>query len=445
MRLSGTPPSQVPNVASKPRRKFARSWAFGILTFAAVVVSGVAFAYRFWPRSVTMSAGLFPSVAFTPAGIRVFVPNRRLVGEIAEFDDELFAFLMYDYLRSRTLLVGKTIMLASREEQGQPVFRILVRLPDNFMDGVEVLAQLNAARLTSTVQLDWVTADALESYIQQTALFRDAYNAPVAKRLKAIHVAELEGYLRRFIRFKSQTDPRISRALVPIPSPLTKLDASHLAADIIAVAHFYNIPIDLFLGVGAMENNYMNVPGDLKNTIWKKLAESGDIVLRRRSGRVLVRNDSQGVWQITRESLRYAHQLFQRDKRNYADLPERLRPARALDLDAVDSEVLTTYAGLLLRDLLDRFHGDVPLTAGAYNGGPRNPNARYATGVQMVADYAHRVIVRANEIDRARSERNSDSNRKIHDALKAANKEATDRPQSQLLRLQQQRNPAHRD
>jgi len=321
-------------------------------------------------------------------------------------------------------------MLTSREERRQPVFRILVRLPDNLMDGVEVLAQLNAARMTSTVQFDWVTVGALESYLKQTALFRDAYNGPVTKRLDSIEIAELQAYLRRFIRFKSQTDPRISRALEPIPSPLSKLDASHLAADIIAVAHFYAIPIDLFLGVGAMENNYMNVPGDLTNTIWKKRAEKGDIVLRRKAGRVLVRNDSLGVWQITRESLRYAHRLFLRDKRNYANLPERLRPPGKLDLDSVDSEVLTTYSGLLLRDLLDLFNGDVSLAAGAYNGGPGNPNTRYATGVQMVAGYAHRVIGRAYETDRARSKKNLVSSRKIHDALKSADSKPSAQAQS---------------
>ena len=117
-----------------------------------------------------------------------------------------------------------------------------------------------------------------------------------------MHAPELESYLRRFIHFKSQTDPRTWSASEAIPSPLTKSDAARLAADIIAVAHFYDLPVDLFLGIGAMENNYMNVAGDLENTAWKRRAEDGDIVLKRRRGRVLVKNDSMGVWQITRAS-----------------------------------------------------------------------------------------------------------------------------------------------
>jgi hypothetical protein len=65
-----------------------------------------------------------------------------------------------------------------------------------------------------------------------------------------------------------------------------------------------------------------------------------------------------------------------------------------LELDVTDPHGLTTYAGLLLRDLLDHFSGDVQKAIGAYNGGPRNPNPQYATGVQMVASYARNVLER---------------------------------------------------
>src|SRR5512146_2264047 len=144
-----------------------------------------------------------------------------------------------------------------------------------------------------------------------------------------------------------------------------------------------------------MENNYLDVRGDLEHKVWKRKAQPGDIVLKRRRGRVLVLNYSIGVWQITRETLRYAHQLFLADKRDYSQLPERLRPSKELDLDQVDSHVLTTYAGLLIRDLLDRFGGDVTKAIGAYNGGPRNPNPSYAEGVATVADYARNVLQQA--------------------------------------------------
>jgi soluble lytic murein transglycosylase-like protein len=66
-----------------------------------------------------------------------------------------------------------------------------------------------------------------------------------------------------------------------------------------------------------------------------------------------------------------------------------------LNVNEVDPEILTTYAGLLLRDLLDRFNGDVSLAIGAYNGGPGNPNMKYHEGVQAAALHARRVLEQA--------------------------------------------------
>ncbi len=57
--------------------------------------------------------------------------------------------------------------------------------------------------------------------------------------------------------------------------------------------------------------------------------------------------------------------------------------------------MLTTYAGLLLRSLLDRFNGDVVLAVGAYNGGPGRPNLRYHEGVRTVAEQARQILEQA--------------------------------------------------
>jgi hypothetical protein len=118
-------------------------------------------------------------------------------------------------------------------------------------------------------------------------------------------------------------------------------------------------------------------------------------VLQRRRGRVRVLNDSAGVWQITRETLRYAHSLIRKDKRDYSVLPEHLQPPKELRVDEVSPQVLTTYAGVLLRDLLDRFDGDVLLATSAYNGGPGNPNLKYGAGVERAAAHARRVLEQA--------------------------------------------------
>src|SRR5271170_4725318 len=230
---------------------------------------------------------------------------------------------------------------------------------------------------------------------QQSRMFENAYNLPTERRLETLPSFQLLPALADFLVFKSQTDWRVVGQNTSAPQPLTHRQALRLASDILDVAHFYNLPLDYFLGVGAMENNYMDVNGDLTHAVWKKTAERGDIVLERGRKRVLVSDYSIGTWQISRETLRAAHQLYLKDKRHYDQLPLRLRPARELDVNSVDSEVLTTYAGLVLRDLLDRFDGNVDQAIGAYNGGVRNPNPAYAAGVKNVALYARRVLEHA--------------------------------------------------
>jgi hypothetical protein len=222
-----------------------------------------------------------------------------------------------------------------------------------------------------------------------------AYNLPVKRKMEDLSKLELRNLLRRFIRFKSTTDPRVHRRIEPVPAILGSGEAHRLAGDIIAVAEFYELPLDFLLGIGAMENNYMDVRGDLKHSIWKARPAKDDIVLERRRGRVRVLNDSAGVWQITRETLRYVHRLYLKDTRDYTRLPEHLRPPKDLQVNEVSPDILTTYAGLLLRDLLDRFDGDIALAVGAYNGGPGNPNLRYHEGVLAAATHARSILERA--------------------------------------------------
>lgn len=217
---------------------------------------------------------------------------------------------------------------------------------------------------------------------RQSRMLEEAYNMPARQTLESVPSFQLLPALADFLVFKSQTDWRVVGQSENAPQPLTHRQALRLASDILDVAHFYSLPLDYFLGVGAMENNYMDVDGDLKHSVWKHRAERGDIVLERGRKRVLVSDYSIGTWQISRETLRAAHQLYLKDNRNYGQLPPRLRPPRQLDVNSVDNEVLTTYAGLVLRELLDRFDGNVDQAIGAYNGGVRNPNPAYAAGVK---------------------------------------------------------------
>jgi hypothetical protein len=311
---------------------------------------------------------------------------------VGTFSDELRAYLNFEYLRSLKQVDLNRVFLTATESGTGPVYRLYLFVDDDYLTATPYLADLKAHRYIAGFDLVSTTAGEVDRARTQTALFMAAYSKPVKSKLETLPPAKLAANVSKFILFKAKTDRRTREQLLPLPS---REQASDLAADVIAVAQFYSVPLDFFLGVGAMENNYLEVRGDLEHKVWKRKAQVGDIILKRRRGRVLVLNYSIGVWQITRETLRYAHQLYLADDRDYSQLPERLQPPKDLNLDQVDSHVLTTYAGLLLRDLLDRFGGDVPKAIGAYNGGPTNPNLLYAEGVSTVAEYARNVLQQA--------------------------------------------------
>lgn len=322
----------------------------------------------------------------------VSMPNGNLVGLVGQYPDELTAYLRFQYLAGVPAVRGAEVLMTSKDVGGKPVYNLYMVLPNDLLSSGRRLAKLRIERYIGRYSMDSPPASELENWRKQTALFDAAYKQPVKQKLLELPASQLQSAVAKFILFKNSTDKRAREQIVPTEKVLSEKESLQFAADMIDVAKFYDIPLSMLLGIGAMENNYMDVRGDLTHSVWKRHAEPGDIVLKRRKGRVLVSNYSQGPWQITRETLRYAHKLYLEDKRDYSKLPARLQPPRKLDLDKVDSHVLTTYAGLLLRNLLDHFQGDAAKAVGAYNGGRIKPNMQYAEGVNMVADYAHRVL-----------------------------------------------------
>jgi hypothetical protein len=373
---------------------------FSARTLAALALSALALSLwatdRLWPRQLRVSAHhrhLAPKVH----GRNVALPfsNEVACAEIASFDDQLEAFLRYEYLRGRDPDDAREILLTAGHNGKRANYKIFLLVENDQLTAVPRLNRMEFHGLIHHYELVAWTQQDLALAQEQSRMFETAYNLPTEQKLETLPSFQLLPALADFLVFKSQTDWRVVGQGTRAPQPLTHHEALRLASDILDVAHFYNLPLDYFLGVGAMENNYMDVNGDLTHTVWKKRAERGDIVLERDRKRVLVSDYSIGTWQISRETLRAAHQLYLKDKRNYDQLPPRLRPLRDLDVNSVTSEVLTTYAGLVLRDLLDRFDGDVDQAIGAYNGGARNPNPAYAAGVKNVALYARKVLEHA--------------------------------------------------
>ena len=372
---------------------------FTLICLAAVLAPVAWVAYRTWPRPLQIRVKQYPSVELADDRLRFPFPAPSILGEVGSFDNEISAYLWFDYVRSRPTVEQQQLLLTASERLNTPLYRIYLVLPNDAVEAIAYLADLKAKGciLGRGDDLAFSNPSEVEYARTQTALFRAAYNKPVQRNLETLPMRQLLPSVARFLIFKSRTDPRVRDDQEV--SSLSREQATEMAADIIAVSKFYELPLDVFLGIGAMENNYLNIRGDLEHAVWKRRAAKDDIILKRRRHRVLVSDYSIGVWQITRETLRYAHNLYRKDKRDYSQLPDRLRPPEALALDLTDSHVLTTYAGLLLRDLLDRFNGEVEKAVGAYNGGFRNPNLQYAAGVQQVAEYARNILERVTAIN----------------------------------------------
>jgi hypothetical protein len=389
-----------------PARRFLRRLVVSFLRLTAVLLAIVACGYiggRLWP--LDLDAPRYP--AFPAPKIQ---DNRLVVrfspalasAEVATFNDQLEAFLHFEYLRGREARSGNDtsrILLTAFDTPKGPSYRIFIVSDNDLLTAVPQLARLKGNNLITHYELTTWTEKDFAYYRQQSHMFDVAYGVPAEQKLESLSSFRLLPALARFLVFKSQTDNRVLERSDAAPRPLTTEQATQLASDILAVADFYALPLDYFLGVGAMENDYMDVDGDLTHAVWKKRAQRDDIILRRGRKRVMVSNYAMGTWQITRETLRAAHQLYLRDKRDYSRLPARLRPPRELDLNSVDDAVLTTYAGLLLRGLLDHFGGDIEKATGAYNGGIKTPNPAYASGVKGVAQYARRVLEHATAPD----------------------------------------------
>src|SRR5215472_6737485 len=351
---------------------------------------------KYWPQQIHVDpyAGI-PQPSFVHGRLTLPYTDQHPVAQVASYNDELQAFLRFQFLCSRTGSEGVRLLLTAMPGQAGLLYRIFVVGQDDLLTDIPLLEQLEGRRLIARSEMTVWSDNELAVYEKQSHLFEVADEVPVKQTLETLDVSELQDALADFLMFKSETDIRVLEDMDPKPQPLTHEQAEQSAADILAVARFYDLPLDDFLGVGAMENDYMDVDGDLKHAVWKARAQRGDIVLWRGRKSVLISDYSMGAWQITRETLREAHRLYLRDKRDYSLLPERLRPSHDLDLNQVNGAVLTTYAGLLLRELLDHYHGNVPAAIAAYNGGTATPNRRYAFEVAQIAEYARRILEHA--------------------------------------------------
>lgn len=366
----------------------------GILCLSAGI------AYRTWPRKLNITVRpCLPIVKVEGNHLAVQLRTDALLARVGSYNSELQAYLHYEYLKSHAGLASPRVLLTVKDNEAGPRYQIFLVLNNDLLSDVPYLGRLQAKGYIPGYKLCPATFQDLARKRLETAVFLGSYNPTNTPRLASLPRSRLVAPLASFLVFKSRTDRRVREKIQPVPTTLSPSQARELAKDVLDVVRFYHLPLDVFLGIGAMENDYMNVRGDLDHAVWKRRAQRGDIILKRERGRVLVSDYAMGVWQITRETLRRAHALYLRDKRDYSVLPPRLRPSKQLSFNLDNSEVLTTYAGLLLRHLLDESNGDIAKAVGAYNGSLQKPNYQYSAGVEAVALYARDFLERAANLD----------------------------------------------
>lgn len=379
------------------RIKRVLKWIFICLFLIALVPAGWVL-YRVWPRK--LPGGVLtgtPKVFVKHGTLGVAMSTELSVAEVGNYPRVLQAFLHFDFLRSRNEVDPNHVFLCDGPGAPAPGHRIFLRVENNVLQSVPFMESLVAdGSMPEFTVYNWSSAN-LSACRKQSARIAHAFRSSPQLHLYQIPDKLLIGPMADFLVFKSATDIRVRTQRNKNLAALTVPQARQLAQDILVISRFYSLPLGYFLAIGAMENNYMSVRGDLGLAVWKRRPQPGDVVLKRRRGRVLVRNYSVGVWQITLDTLRYEERLYRRDlrQRDYSVLPERLQPQITRDPRKIPPETLTTYAGLLFRHLLNHFHGNIMKAVGAYNGGADNPNLAYAHSVHRIEQYARRVIVHA--------------------------------------------------
>ena len=268
------------------RQKLYRRWIFAILGSLGVALVLILTA-GWWHYSVQplprVTKRLLPIVRFENGKTVLSMPNGTLVGEVGTYTDELTAYLRFDYLKGLQSINSAKLIIVTQEKDGRPEYEIYLLLPNDILAAYHTLAGLTIGGHIRGFELESPPPSEVQRWEKETALFNAAYRRPVRKRLLHMPRKALTSSVASFILFKIRTDRRVRQRLEPAAGKeLSRDDARNFAADMIAVAEFYDIPLDMLLGVGAMENNYLDIRGDLKHAVWKSLAQPGDIVLRRR-------------------------------------------------------------------------------------------------------------------------------------------------------------------
>src|SRR5690242_702535 len=121
-----------------------RDWWIVLAGVSTIALAGWA-GRRFWPGSIDLKAPLFiPTWAHTGNTDALTLPGRCLVAELATYDDEFFAYLMYRYLGGAPGIKGHQLLLTYERNGDGISYSIRMELPNELLSSISTLAALKA-------------------------------------------------------------------------------------------------------------------------------------------------------------------------------------------------------------------------------------------------------------------------------------------------------------
>lgn len=104
------------------------------------------------------------------------LPTEVLIGEVGWFDNELSAYLWFDYLRSRCGVDSSQVLLVVKEKAANtPLYKIQLILPNDALAAIPFLAQLKRKGFIQRFDLAFSSRVAIEYSRKQTEVFVAVY------------------------------------------------------------------------------------------------------------------------------------------------------------------------------------------------------------------------------------------------------------------------------
>ena len=249
-------------------------------------------------------------------------------------------------------------------DEAQDAFDILLMIRNDALAAVQTVEHIRSSG-TAPSDLDWFVAapEVVESWEAQTRI--------------------LEALYRQVRLGPGRPDSHDARS--------DRNAGRSMLADIVAVARHYSMPVNLFELAGTVDTDYIDGTGHIRAARWRSEPSPKEVVIVRSNGRALTVPLDDPSWKLTEEAMQYAHALYMQDRSAGAPVAGLPQPPPTFNSET-RPDVCVTYAGRILRDLLDHCGGDARCTAHAMAVDPADPNVRLDLGVRRVALYAARVM-----------------------------------------------------